>query len=86
MIQVKILTPTKVYNEGEFESLVADSVEGKLGILKDHAPLMAILSEGQLVLKKKDGLDGGREYFVGGGFLEVNKNHVFILTGEIKEI
>ena len=86
MIQVKILTPTKVYNEGEFDSLVVDSVEGKLGVLKDHAPLVTILSEGHLVLKKKDGLNGGREYFVWGGFLEVNNNHVFILTREIKEI
>ena len=48
--------------------LVAPGIEGLLGILPRHAPLLTVLNSGN-VLIRKDGKD--EEIMIKGGFLEV---------------
>ncbi|MBI2853918.1 MAG: F0F1 ATP synthase subunit epsilon [Chloroflexi bacterium] len=62
---------------GEVESLVVPGIEGQLGVLAHHAPLMTILEPGEVVMKK-----GGEETVlaVSGGFMEVRPDKVVILA------
>jgi F-type H+-transporting ATPase subunit epsilon len=58
--------------------VVAPGVQGELGILPHHAPLMTALSVGVLVIKK-----AGQEdvlMAIGGGFMEVRPDRVTILA------
>ncbi len=76
-MRLEIITAERqVYSE-EVEVLVAPGIEGELGILPHHAPLMTALQPGELLIRK----DGEETYLaVTGGFLEVIGNTVTILA------
>jgi F-type H+-transporting ATPase subunit epsilon len=64
---------------GRVEMIVAAGVEGDLGILPGHAPLLTRLNPGPVRIIKKQGEDE-MLYYVTGGFLEVQPNVVTILA------
>ena len=76
-MRLEIITAERqVYGE-DVDVLVAPGIEGELGILPNHAPLMTALQPGELVIRK----DGEETYLaVTGGFLEVIGNKVTILA------
>ena len=66
----------QVYGE-DVDMLIAPGIDGQLGILPRHAPLMTMLQPGELTIRK-GGVDS---YFaVSGGFMEVLGNRVTILA------
>ena len=66
----------QVYGE-EVDMLIAPGVDGQLGILPRHAPLMTMLQPGELTIRK----GGADTYFaVSGGFMEVLGDRVIILA------
>jgi F-type H+-transporting ATPase subunit epsilon len=76
MLKVSVISPEAVLFEGETDSVVAPAYDGELGILTGHAPLMALLGEGQLRL----GGGSGRRFNVSGGFMQVFNNDVRVVT------
>jgi len=76
-LHVVVISPEQTIFDGEAESVVAPAWDGELGILRGHAPLMALLGEGDLRVRS-----GGRtEHFhVEGGFLQVVDNVVTVLS------
>ena len=63
--------------DGDVEVLVAPGIDGELGVLPHHAPLMTALQPGEIMIRK----DGQETYLVvSGGFLEVMGNQVTILA------
>jgi F-type H+-transporting ATPase subunit epsilon len=80
---LQIASPERVVLRRQAVSLVAPGVEGYLGILARHAPLLAALDVGQLKFTLEDGSEG----FVAlsGGVLEVSRNEVSVL-GDTAEL
>jgi F-type H+-transporting ATPase subunit epsilon len=76
-IRLEIVTPEKMVFSEDVDAIQAWGVEGQLGILPHHAPLMTILQPGDLVFRK-----GGVEetLTLSGGFLEVRPDKVVILA------
>ena len=64
---------------GSVEMIVAAGVEGDLGILPGHAPLLTRLKPGPVRIVRKVGEDE-ELYYVTGGFLEVQPDIVTILA------
>ncbi len=79
---LKVVTPNEVFFEGRTVSVVAPGAFGYLGILKDHAPFISTLSKGNLTYKDEAGQF--RTMRVEGGFLEVQKNRVLVLTDKVE--
>lgn len=77
VLQVEILTAERTVYSGGATMVLAPGVEGQLGILPNHAPLMTLLQAGELLLRTDS-----EEIFmaVTGGFLEVAANRVTILA------
>lgn len=73
----EIVTGERLLFSGEADAVLAPGIEGQLGILPRHAPLITALQPGELVVRR-----GGTEevFVVGGGFLEVVQNRVTILA------
>ena len=73
-MQLEIITAERRVFTDEVEDLVASGIDGELGILPYHAPLMAALQPGEIMI--------GQETYlaVSGGFLEVMGTHVTILS------
>ena len=71
-----ITAESEIYSD-EVELVVAPGIEGQLGILPHHAPLMTALQPGEILIRK----DGEETYLaVTGGFMEVIGNKVTILA------
>ena len=77
-LRVRVVSPDRIVFEGEASSLVAPAWDGQVGILPNHAPMMALLGAGELHL---DRIAGGSDSFhVAGGVLKVERNQVTLLT------
>ncbi|TAK34277.1 MAG: F0F1 ATP synthase subunit epsilon [Chloroflexota bacterium] len=76
-LNLDIVTAERVVFSQEVDSVVAPGVEGELGILPRHAPLLTALKLGELRIKT-----GGEEIqmAIGGGFLEVMPDKVVVLA------
>ncbi len=77
-LQVEIVTGERVvYTEDDVDMVVAPGIDGTLGILPRHAPLITVLASGELRVKK-----GGQEesLVVFGGFMEVTPEKVIVLA------
>jgi F-type H+-transporting ATPase subunit epsilon len=77
MLKVSVISPEQTLFEGEATQVVAPAYDGQVGILTDHAPMMALLGRGTLRVSA-----GGdeRRFTVEGGFLQVVDNQVRVVT------
>jgi F-type H+-transporting ATPase subunit epsilon len=81
--KLEIVTPEKMVFSGDVNAVLAWGVEGQLGILPHHAPLMTMLQPGDLLIRK----DNEEEYLtVSGGFLEVRPDKVIILADACERV
>ena len=75
-MRLEIITAERQVYADDIEVLVAPGIDGELGILPHHAPLMTALQPGEIMIRK----EGQESYLmVSGGFLEVMANRVTIL-------
>ncbi|AAK03579.1 TPA: F0F1 ATP synthase subunit epsilon [Pasteurella multocida] len=63
---------------GQVESIQATGIEGELGILAGHTPLLTAIKPGIVKLTLEDGKE--EVIYVSGGFLEVQPNVVTVLA------
>jgi F-type H+-transporting ATPase subunit epsilon len=76
-IKLEIITAERQVFSDDVNTVVAPGVEGELGILSHHAPLITMLKPGEVLIRK----DGEDTYlFVSGGFLEVRPEKIIILA------
>ncbi len=63
--------------KGDVEYLQIPGWEGEMGILKNHAPLIALLRPGEAMARAE-----GRDYYmaIGDGFVKVKDNKVLVLV------
>ncbi len=74
---LQVITPERYLLDEDVESLVVPAVGGYLGVLANHAPLIAGLEPG--LVKYRQG--GDNKYFViSGGFIEVSCNNATVLA------
>ncbi|MDB5114138.1 MAG: F-type H+-transporting ATPase subunit epsilon [Chloroflexi bacterium] len=76
-LQVELVTAEGRLLSREADFVVAPGVEGELGVLPRHIPLLTPLRPGEVMVRN----DGDEEFlFVAGGFLEVLPDRVVILA------
>ena len=77
-IQCVVVTPEKTLFDELVESVVLPLLDGELGVLSGHSPLLGRLGYGEL----RTGAVGGahQRYFIDGGFAQVRDNVVTVLT------
>jgi F-type H+-transporting ATPase subunit epsilon len=76
-IKIDIVTAEKLVYSDQVDMVIAPGIEGELGILPHHTPLMTLLKPGELRVKK-----GNEELVlaVSGGFSEVRPDHIIVLA------
>jgi len=75
---VEVVTPERVVYSGQAEMVIARGVQGDLGILPNHMPLVSPLKTAPVRIKT----EGEKEVkmAVSGGFMEVRGDKVTILA------
>ena len=79
-LTVEVVSPEKRVWSGEATSISARTVDGDIGILANHIPLLGVLVPGVVSIKSSDG--STVDFNMVGGFLSVNQNRVSILGEE----
>jgi F-type H+-transporting ATPase subunit epsilon len=76
-LNLEVLTPDKTALKELVDEVIVPGLDGELGILPSHTPLISQLKTG--VLNYRQGTDK-RQLFVSGGFVEVLDDRVSVLT------
>ncbi|WP_067803120.1 F0F1 ATP synthase subunit epsilon [Actinomadura formosensis] len=79
-LKVGLVSPEREIWSGEAKMVVAQTVEGSLGILPGHAPVLGVLLDGSVV--KIEPADGGEPVTaaVGSGFFSIAADEVSVLA------
>ena len=74
---LEIVTPERLAFSEDVDSVQVPGIDGELGILPHHAPLVSLLGVGELRIRK-----GGQEelFAVAGGFLQVRPDKVVVMA------
>lgn len=83
-IQVDIVTPEKnIFSENSILSVTVPGIEGDMGILNNHIPIITFLRPGtiQIQAQNKDS-----SFFISDGVLEFSNNVLTILASEIYDL
>lgn len=81
-MHLDIVSAENAIFSGVVEMVVATGELGELGIVPGHAPLLTILSPGEIRVT----LQGGKQeiYYVSGGMLEVQPHYVTVLADVVE--
>ena len=76
-VKLDVVTAERVVFSEDVDVVVAPGIEGQLGILPHHAPLMTMIQSGELLIKQS-----GSEFClsISAGFLEVRPDHIIVLA------
>ena len=82
-MKIEIVTTEEIIYSGKADAVVLPGVEGQLGILPRHAPLITALAKGEVVVR-----DQGETttLLLSGGFMEVLEDVVTILADSSAEV
>ena len=76
-MNLEILTPDKKVFEGEVTAVTVPGTSGSFQILRDHAPIISTLEDGQVIVKEAK---GENIYNIKGGVVEVLGNKIIVLA------
>ena len=77
LFKLKIITPDRMFYEGEASMVEFNTTEGEIGILKKHVPTTVIISPGILTITEEE---GQKEAALHAGFAEILQDEVVILA------
>lgn len=78
VLDVQVVATDHAVWSGEAKAIRGRTVDGDMGILPDHTPVLALLSEGELVIEPVEGEPISAQ--VSGGFFSVDSNKVTIVA------
>ena len=82
-MQVDIVTPEKVlFTENEVPMVTVPGVEGQMGILDNHVPIVTFLRPGVINVENKN----NKYFFTTGGVVDFKNNILSILCQDIYDI
>jgi F-type H+-transporting ATPase subunit epsilon len=81
-MHVTVISPEAAIFDGEADALTAPAYDGSLGVLPRHAPMMTLLGEGVLAVRRGEST---RIFNVRGGFLQVVHDRVRVVAEHVQE-
>ena len=82
-MQVDIVTPEKVlFSEKDISMVTIPGIEGQMGILDDHLPVVTFLKPGIINVEQKE----NKYFFTTGGVVDFKNNFLSILSQEIFDV
>ncbi|MFF5245380.1 F0F1 ATP synthase subunit epsilon [Streptosporangium sp. NPDC000095] len=84
-LRVGVVSPEREIWSGEADMVIAKTVDGEIGIMPKHAPVLGVLVEGGLLKIKRGNGEADLVAAVHGGFLSVADDEVSVLA-EVAEL
>lgn len=80
-LQVKVITPDRVFYEGEVSMIEFRTTEGDIGVYPRHIPLTCIIAPGVLVLHEAS---GEKRAALHSGFVEILPDRITMLAEAVE--
>ena len=77
MFKLRIVTPDRLFYEGEASMVEFNTTEGEIGVLKGHVPLTVVVAPGILNIKEAEGVKSAALH---EGFVEILQDSVIIMA------
>lgn len=78
LFHLRIITPTRVFYEGDVTKVEFTTTEGDIGVLKEHIPLTAVLAPGVCYIYESDA--DIKVAALHTGFVEILQDNVTVLA------
>lgn len=76
-LKLKIVTPDRVFFQGEIISVTARGVEGDFTILRNHAPFVTVIQISKMKIRTEE---ESRIAAISGGYITVKDNDIVIMS------
>nr|YP_009540869.1 ATPase epsilon subunit [Phacus inflexus]AYQ93317.1 ATPase epsilon subunit [Phacus inflexus] len=80
-LEISIIVPDRVFWKSDAKEIILPTLNGQMGVLKDHIPILTGLDTGLMLVRNAENLSW-IIVAVMGGFALVNNNKVTILVNE----
>ena len=77
LFTLKIITPDRIFYEGQVSMVEFNTTEGEIGVYKKHIPTTVIISPGILTITEEE---GSKEAALHAGFAEILQDEVVIMA------
>jgi F-type H+-transporting ATPase subunit epsilon len=84
MLHLQLVTLSGTKFEGDVYEVILPTLDGEIGILQNHMPLISVATAGAVVVKKsRNDSDSQREFFaISGGVIEIEHNLLKVIVDE----
>lgn len=84
MIHFQLVALTGTKFDGDVYEVVLPTLDGEIGVLQDHMPLVSVATTGAIAVRKEPrDADRDRDYYaISGGVIEVSDNTLRVLVDE----
>jgi len=79
----KLVTPEKIYLEGQAEQITVPGVEGDIGFLAQHTNFITSIRPGIIKVVKDD--NSNVQLYVDGGFVKFTDNELLLVAEEVAD-
>ncbi|WP_227428990.1 F0F1 ATP synthase subunit epsilon [Psychrobacter sp. I-STPA6b] len=77
-LQCRVVSAREEIYDGEIQMLIATGIEGEVGVLAGHTPMITLLKPGSMRIQTPDGNE--EVIYVSGGVLEIQPKLVTVLA------
>lgn len=84
MLHLTLVTLTGIKFEGDIYEVTLPTLDGEIGVLTDHMPLVSVATAGAIAIRKnRTDPDRAREIFaISGGVIDVENNTLRVIVDE----
>lgn len=80
--KLKVISPDRIFYEGEAVFLELNTTEGQIGIYKNHVPMTYIIEPGVLLIKESE--QRVKEAALHSGFIQILQEEITILAETVE--
>jgi F-type H+-transporting ATPase subunit epsilon len=84
MLHLQLVTLSGIKFEDDVYEVVLPTLEGEIGVLSNHMPLISVATAGVVIVKKnRTDADNQKEFFaISGGVIEIDHNQLRVIVDE----
>ncbi len=81
LFKLRIVTPDRIFYEGEAIMLELNTTEGEIGIYKNHVPMMYLIEPGVMTITEAE---GKKEAALHSGFIQILQEEITVLAETVE--
>ena len=84
MLHLQLVTLSGIKFDGDVYEVVLPTMDGEIGVLQNHMPLISVATAGAVVVKKnRTDAENQKEFFaISGGVIEIEHNQLKVIVDE----